>query len=73
MRLVAGLGFLLLLAACSGDPRSWGITGPAAQPAPVAASAGAEATPTPGVSTSGTSFGPSSGATTGESGFWGYN
>jgi hypothetical protein len=73
MRWVIGLGLLFVLAACSGDPRSYGITGPGAQPAPVAAPAGAEDTPSPGVTTTGTSFGPSTGATTGASGFWGYN
>jgi hypothetical protein len=72
MRFV-GLAFMLFLASCSGDPRSYGITGPGTQPAPVTAPAGAEATPSPGVSTSGTSFGPSSSPTTGTSGFWGYN
>jgi hypothetical protein len=73
MRLVAGLGLLFLLTACSGDPRSYGITGPGAEPAPIVAPAGAEATPVPGVATTGTPYGPSSGATTGISGFFGYN
>jgi hypothetical protein len=73
MRWVFGVGFLFLLTACSGDPGSYGITGPGVSPAAVTAPAGIEATPTPGAPTSGTSFGPSSGATTGASGFWGYN
>jgi hypothetical protein len=37
MRSILALGFLIVLAACSGDPKSYGITGPGAQPAPAAA------------------------------------
>ncbi len=75
MRTLPVLGLLFALAACSGDPRAFGITGPGtAQPAPVApAIESPDTAPTPGVSTTGTSYGPSNGPTTGSSGFWGYN
>jgi hypothetical protein len=74
MRLLLTLGFLSLLSACSGDPRSYGITGPgtSAPPPPVAVGPEAEPSPTPGVST-GASYGPTSGPSSGASGFWGYN
>jgi hypothetical protein len=37
MRAVLALGLLIALAACSGDPKSFGITGPGIQPVPAAA------------------------------------
>jgi hypothetical protein len=74
MRSVAVFGLVLLVAACSGDPRSYGITGPGTQPAPVAPSGPVPDTaPIPGVSTTGSSFGPTNAPSTGSSGFWGYN
>jgi hypothetical protein len=36
-RSILALGLLIVLAACSGDPKSYGITGPGAQPVPAAA------------------------------------
>jgi hypothetical protein len=75
MRALIALGLLTVLAACSGDPRTYGITGPGAQPAPVVHHVVDEpdSSPTPGVTTTGTSYGPSTGPATGTSGFWGYN
>jgi hypothetical protein len=74
MRTILSLGFLMLLAACSGDPKSWGITGPGAQPPPVVGPTDPLDTDTsPGVSTSGTSYGPTNRPTSGSSGFFGYN
>ena len=74
MRTLMTLGMLIALAACSGDPRAYGITGPGSQPAPAAPSVDTpDASTAPGVTTSGTSYGPSSRPTTGASGFWGYN
>jgi len=37
MRAILALGLLIVLTACSGDPKSFGITGPGAQPTPAAA------------------------------------
>jgi hypothetical protein len=37
MRAVLALGLLIALAVCSGDPKSFGITGPGIQPVPAAA------------------------------------
>jgi hypothetical protein len=37
MRAILALGLLIALAACSGDPKSFGITGPGPQPVPAAA------------------------------------
>jgi hypothetical protein len=74
MRTVLALGFLTLLVACSGDPRSFGITGPGAEPAPAApATASPDTAPMPGVATTGPTYGPSTAPSTGNSGFWGYN
>jgi hypothetical protein len=76
MRTVSALGLLILLAACSGDPASYGITGPGTQPPPAAASVTVQSpdtSPTPGVPTTGTPYGPSNAPSTGGSGFWGYN
>jgi hypothetical protein len=36
MRAILALGLLIVLAACSGDPKSFGITGPGNQPTPAA-------------------------------------
>jgi hypothetical protein len=36
MRAILVLGLLIVLAACSGDPKSFGITGPGTQPVPAA-------------------------------------
>jgi hypothetical protein len=75
MRIVLILGLALVLAACSGDPRSYGITGPGPQlaPAPVAEPTGQDINTVPGVPTSGSYYGPSTGPTSGSTGFWGYN
>jgi hypothetical protein len=77
MRSIFALGLLLFLAACSGDPGSYGITGPGAPPEPVTPSPDTtpDTAPTPGVTTTGPTYGPSgtSGPSTGNSGFWGYN
>jgi hypothetical protein len=37
MRTILALGLLITLAACSGDPKSFGITGPGSQPVSAAA------------------------------------
>jgi hypothetical protein len=74
MRTVSALGLLTLLAACSGTPASYGITGPGTQPPPAAVTVPSpDTSPTPGMSTTGTSYGHSSEPSTGSSGFWGYN
>jgi hypothetical protein len=71
---VLALGFLTFLAACSGDPRSFGITGPGAEPPPVAPPiASPDTAAAPGVSTTGPTYGPSTAPSSGNSGFWGYN
>jgi hypothetical protein len=75
VRAVLAFGFLMLLAACSGDPRSYGITGPGPQPAPVVLPADTADTsnPVPGVPTSGSYYGPSNGPIKSNSRFFGYN
>ena len=75
MRVVVLFGFLAALAGCSGDPRSYGITGPGNEPEPVAPTPDAtpDTSPTPGVTTTGPMYGPTGGPSTGNSGFWGYN
>ena len=75
MRRLLVLGLLLVLAACSGDPRSFGITGPGAPavPKPDATQTRDDTNGMPGVPTTGTYYGPTSGPVTGSSGFWGYN
>jgi hypothetical protein len=75
MRSLLVFGLLFALAACSGDPRSFGITGPGppqavAQPDPAQTGGTSSA---PGVPTSGTYYGPTNAPVTGSSGFWGYN
>jgi hypothetical protein len=37
MRAILALGLLIVLTACSSDPKSFGITGPGVQPVPAAA------------------------------------
>jgi hypothetical protein len=66
--------FLLLscLAACSGDPRSYGITGPGRQPAPPALPDDATLGQ-PGIPDGGSVVGPSITPSTGSNRFWGYN
>jgi hypothetical protein len=74
MRFVFAVGLLTLLAGCSGDPRSFGITGPGTQPEPAApAGPTPDTTTAPGMSTTGPMYGPSIGPSNGNSGFWGYN
>jgi hypothetical protein len=74
MRLVFALSSLIVLAACSGDPKSWGLTGPGPQQAPPEAPVAApDTSPTPGVTTTGPTYGPTFGPTGGNNGFWGYN
>jgi hypothetical protein len=68
------LGLLVLLSACSGDPKSWGITGPGGASQPAASNDPVpEATTPPGMSTTGSTYGPTGGASSGTSGYWGYN
>ncbi len=75
MRALWVVGSFLALTACSGDPRSYGITGPGSQPPPAAmpGPTGDDTSAIPGVPTSGSYYGPSNGPMTGGSGFWGYN
>jgi hypothetical protein len=75
MRSLLALGLLLILAACSGDPGSFGITGPGSPAAtkPDPAQTRDDTNGMPGVPTSGTYYGPTNGPVTGSSGFWGYN
>jgi hypothetical protein len=65
------------LTACSGDPRSLGITGPGVNPPPAQQNASPFAEDTgaaPGLPTSGSFYGPTNnGPVTPSSGFWGYN
>ena len=63
----------MALSACAGDPRSYGITGPGAGPAPAAAPMGMDPDQVPGVPPYGTFYGPTNAPVTGSSGFWGYN
>jgi hypothetical protein len=71
MRIIAILS-VLCLAACSGDPRSYGITGPGKPQAPPEqpddSSVGR-----PGIPDSGTVYGPSVVPSTGSNRYWGYN
>jgi hypothetical protein len=73
MRTLAILAFACgVLTACSGDPRSLGITGPGVQtvPPPVTDPGNGIPTGTPGA---GTNYGSFYGSTPGPTGFWGYN
>ena len=72
MRALLGFCLLACLAACSGDPKSFGITGPGLQPVPQP-EVDTGNNVTPGVPQSGTFYGPTNGAVTGQSGYWGYN
>jgi hypothetical protein len=71
MRIVA-IVLLLCLAACSGNPAAYGITGPGRAPSPPEqpddASVGQ-----PGLPDASAVYGPSLAPSTGPSGFWGYN
>jgi hypothetical protein len=71
MRFVVILA-VLCLAACSGNPRDYGITGPGQGPAPPVhpddSSVGQ-----PGIPDSGTVYGPSVVPNTGSNRYWGYN
>jgi hypothetical protein len=75
MRAVLVMGLLISLAACSGDPKSYGITGPGQQPiAPVAPTPDPNgSTVTPGVPTPGSYYGSSIGPIPSNSGYYGYN
>ena len=73
MRALLVLTAVTCLAACAGDPRSYGITGPGTGPAPAAQPMGMDADQVPGVPTYGTFYGPTNTPMTGASGFWGYN
>jgi hypothetical protein len=74
MHMLILLGVLVGLSACSGDPKSFGITGPGPQAAPVAPGVNDDSgNPVPGVSTSGSYYGPSNGPIKSNSGFFGYN
>jgi hypothetical protein len=65
----ASLLVLLGLAACSGNPRDYGITGPGSTP-----SLQPDTTlGMPGVPDASTVYGPSLEPTTGSGRFWGYN
>ena len=74
MRAIALLAVLAcgILAACSGDPKSLGITGPG-----VRVESPPNADPGDGVAAgfqpAGTSYGTSIAPTRGQTGFWGYN
>ncbi len=74
MRAISLLAVLAcgILTACSGDPRSLGITGPGVQAVPPPEADPGNATPA-GVTQSGTTYGPSYGPVRGPTGFWGYN
>ncbi len=68
------IGLLVALAGCSGDPASYGITGPGVQTTtPGPAINEPDSSPTPGVSTTGTFYGPTDRPQSGPSGFFGYN
>ena len=79
MRTVFAFGLLLCLAACSGDPRSYGITGPGtnthtdAPSMPGTDPVAGDNDTAPGVSTSGSSYGPTNGPIRGRTGYYGYN
>lgn len=76
MRWIFLLAFPLSVAACSGGPQTWGITGPGGRPGPSAPASPEDARGTnavPGVSTTGTFYGPNNGPVTNSSGFYGYN
>jgi hypothetical protein len=75
MRAVLAFGIVMLVAACSGDPKSYGITGPGQNPiTPVAPMADPNASsPAPGVPTSNSYYGSSIGPIPSSSGFFGYN
>ncbi|MFL5281018.1 MAG: hypothetical protein ACJ8AW_08450 [Rhodopila sp.] len=75
MRAVLAFGAVMLLAACSGGPGAYGITGPGPQPvAPVNPMADPDATaPPPGVPTTDSYYGSSIGPIPSSSGFFGYN
>jgi hypothetical protein len=67
-----------VLAACSGGPQAWGITGPGQSPLPTAtpnaaASPVPDASPEPGTPNTGTAYGPNNGPTSGSGNFYGYN
>lgn len=62
-----------LLAACSGDPRALGITGPGASAAPPPPPQEQGESAPLGAPQVGTPYGISIAPTTGTSGFWGYN
>jgi hypothetical protein len=75
MRTLAILAFLIcgVLAACSGDPKSLGITGPGIHTVPPPDADPGNGIPT-GSPVAGTSYGGDSyGPTRGQTGFWGYN
>ena len=74
MRVIAIFAVLgcAVLAACSGDPSSYGITGPGVQTVPPPSADPGNAT-TAGVAPLGTSYGTSVAPTRGPTGFWGYN
>ena len=73
MRWYTALLILVPLAACSGGPGAYGITGPGVQPLPPVAESMQDATP----ATHGASYFVAPGTApvpaTGSSGFWGYN
>ena len=69
---IASLLLLLCLAACSGDPRAYGITGPGVPPSPPV-QPDDSALGQPGIPDSSTVYGPSVTPSTGPNKFWGYN
>jgi hypothetical protein len=73
MHSLVALSVLFVLAACSGDPRSYGITGPGTQAVTKPEPARTGDSAMPGVPTTGTYYGPTTAPVTGSSGFWGYN
>jgi len=77
MRAVLVLGLLISVTACSGDPKSYGITGPGQHPVTPGvgsiANPDSSTTPTPGVPTPDSYYGSSIGPIPSSSGFYGYN
>lgn len=69
---IAPLLLLSCLAACSGDPRHYGITGPGATQAPPALPDDSTLGQ-PGLPDSSTVIGPSITPSTGPNHYWGYN
>jgi len=70
MRASAALVLMLGLSACSGDPASYGITGPGMQPVPGPSGTTVDA---PAIPNTGSTYGPSVVPSTGNGNYWNYN